>query len=622
VYVSGRSSINMFVADLERIEVVKGPQSALYGRNTFSGAINLITRKPGDTTDGYGEVTVGSKNRYEIKTAAGGPIVEGKVQARLSAVWHDWGGYYKNQAPGGDRLGDQRTWQAALSLRLLPADNLEILVRLSQALDRDEQPALRGFAPNCAPTVPSGGFKLYCGQAPSITGPFAVNDYAYGLRRETTRSSVTATLGLGFADLISTTGLQYEQSNFLRDDDYTPQPDYTRQQSTARRDFSQDLRLTSTGNDPVSWLAGVNLYRFTNDIRQRDINSFLGLPAAGARSISTTLAVAGYGSVTWKPVETVGLTGELRWSDERKTFVSEIRDRTGIPLDLEARWKSWTPKFAASWQVAAPATLYASVARGFKTGGFNDMTNLFDQERAYQPETNWTYEVGAKTRWLDGRLWVDGSLFWVDWSNQQVSASSAAAQSLNFYNTNAGSSVSKGFELAVRARPIQGLSVDLSYAFTDATFRRYSDPDLVTAQGFAPTGSVAGNMLPRYSRHQAAGSVEWQQPLSGSVGLLGDLLGPNVDWFVRGEATWQSRQYAEASNTTWVGDALLVNARLGLTGPRFELGLWTKNLFDNRTPPVVIRFNVRNQGAATRAFLVQAADGRTVGLTLRLPFGV
>jgi iron complex outermembrane receptor protein len=610
-YVGGRSSINGLLFDLERIEVVKGPQSALYGRNTFGGAINVLQKQPTDQLDGYVEGTVGTHSRYELKGAIGGPIVDGKLSARIAAVWHDFGGFYRNET--GGTLGDQTTRAVTLALRFTPSDALEILARSTYSLDRDQQPPLYPLQPNCSATVPSGPFKLYCGEVPARRGPFAVNNYPYGFLRETARQTLQATLSLGDVALRSLSSFAQDQSNFVRDDDYTPVLDFTRQQSTTRKDLQQDLRLQSADDGPLTWLAGANYYRFQNDIRQRDINNFLGLPPAGPRSITTTTAVATYGSATWRVRPDISLTGELRFSDERKSFVSEILDRTGRPLDLEARWTSWTPKFAATWDVTRDATLYASVARGFKTGGFNDMTNLFDSERAYQPETNWTYEVGAKTSWLDRRLQADLSLFWIDWSNQQVSASSAAGQSLNFYNTNAGATTSKGFELALRAKPTERWSIDVGYAFTDARFDTYSDPDLANAAGFAPTGSVADHLLPRYSRHQVAASTEYRAPIEG--------FGRDLDGYIRLEGTWQSKQYAEASNTAYVGDDTKLNARVGLVSGPLELSLWVKNLTDDVTPPVVIRFNTRQQGTATRAFLVEAADGRTYGATFRWHFG-
>jgi iron complex outermembrane recepter protein len=608
-YVGGRSSINGLLFDVERIEVVKGPQSALYGRNTFGGAINVIQKQPTDRLDGYVEGTVGTHARYEIKGAVGGPIIDGKLQARIAAVWHDFGGYFHNQNDG--TLGDQTTRAVTLALRFTPSDALEVLARSTYSLDRDQQPALTPLQTNCAPTVPSGPLKLYCGQVPSGRGTFAFNKDEYGLLRETARQTLQATLSLGGGlALRSLTSFAQDQSNFRRDDDYTPVLDFERQQSTTRKDLQQDLRLQSAEDGVVTWLAGGNYYRFQNDIRQRDINFFAGLPPAGPRSITTTTAVAAYGSATWHVRSDVALSAELRWSDERKSFVSEILDRTGRPLDLEARWTSWTPKFAATWDVSPNATLYASAAKGFKTGGFNDMTNLFDSQRAYQPETNWTYEIGTKTAWLDRRLQAELSLFWIDWSNQQVSASSAAGTSLNFFNTNAGATTSKGFELAVRARPDEHWSVDLGYAFTDARFDQFRDPDLVNTAGFAPTGDVAGKLLPRYSRHQVAATVEYRTQ------VLDD-----VDGYVRFEGSWQSRQYAEDSNTAFIGDDTKLNARVGLLRGPVELSFWVKNLTDDATPPVVIRFNTRQRNTATRVFLVEPADGRTFGATLRWRFG-
>lgn len=254
--------------------------------------------------------------------------------------------------------------------------------------------------------------------------------------------------------------------------------------------------------------------------------------------------------------------------------------------------------------------LYASVAKGAKSGGFNTMANLFDTERSFGPETNWTYEVGAKTAWFDGLLTANAALFWIDWRDQQVVAASAAGRSNNFYTNNAARSRSRGLELELAATPAAGLDLSLAYTLVDAEFRDYQDPDYRDIPAFGPTGDISGNALPRQSRHQVAATAQYD----GDLPWAGDL-----GWFTGGEWLWQSRQYTENSNLSWVPAAGRVDVWTGLESGSWRLTLRVENLFDDRTPPVAVRFSDPARGSA-RAWLVTPGDGRIWSLTGRVTF--
>lgn len=618
VYVFGRSSLNLLMGELERVEIIRGPQSALYGRNTFGGAINLVTRKPGRALEIDGEVTIGSKNRTDLRAGIGGPLTS-TLSARLYAVHRDWGGFYQNSVAGGPKIGREKSDQVQASLRFTPAENIEALLRVSYAEDDDTQPKSFLVDINCGPRIPDGAVREYCGIVPSqpvsVGGAanigFAANDGHRGFQRDAFRAALTLTARFDVATLTTISAYANEHPVFGFDGDYQPSFAYDSGQAISRHDVSHEVRLASPAQKPVKWLLGGSSYRLDNRTERRNIFYVQGRRTPeGPRTDESTDAYAIYGSLAVMLPQAFEASIDLRWSTERKSFRStNLRDRAGVPLDLAARWNAWTPRFAVSRKLGVETLVYASAARGFKTGGFNANENVFANERSYDPETNWTYELGAKYGEAT-RFGANVTLFWIDWSRQQVVASSAAGTANNFFNNNAGKSRSRGLELETRWQPRAELALGASYAFTDARFVDYQDPDLANVTGFAPRGDVSGKLLPRQSRHQLSANAIWEAPLAIIDGT----------WFARAEFTYRSKQYATSSELASTGDDAKVNLQFGATRGAWKATVFIDNVFDDRSPEVVIRWFDAVRGFR-RAMLVTPADGTTFGLTLRYSLG-
>ncbi|WP_404326856.1 TonB-dependent receptor [Aerophototrophica crusticola] len=609
VYVSGRSSINLFLDDVERIEVLKGPQNALFGRNTFGGAVNLVTRKPGDAVEGQVAGAIGNKGRKEFSASVGGPLVAGKLAARASFALDDYDGFYRNALAGGPEIGAEKSTAAALTLRATPTDRLEALLRVSYAEDRDGQPKGWWLQTNCqqrlnAAGVPAGAFTQYCGEIPEDVPTQAANAEHFGFRRDAWRTALTVNYDLGPATLTSISAANFETNEFNRDNDYSAALIARAGQLTDRHDWSQELRLVSNDDgEPLSWIAGASRYRFDNETERRDFDYVESRvrPGGGTRTAEVTDSWAVYGSLSYRLPLDLTATADLRWQRDEKRFAT-----TALPnVGLSDEWTMWTPRFALSWQATDDALLYASAAKGAKSGGFSTMANILPTERSFDPETNWTYEVGAKTQWLGGRVTANAALFWIDWTDQQVVAvSSGPFTNNNFYTANAAQSRSRGLELELAAAPVEGLDLRAAYTFVDAEFRDYRDTDYFNIPAFAPDGDISGLALPRQSRHQIVASGQYTAALAAGW-----------DGFLGGEWLWQSRQYTENSNLSWIPADGKVNAWVGLEqgGARFTLRV--RNLFDDRSAPVAIRFNepvvVAGRTEFRRAWLVTPADGRT-----------
>lgn len=611
VYISGRSSLDMLLTDLERIEVTRGPQGALYGRNTFAGAVNFVTRRPSDVFEADATATVGSRDRQDVRGSVGGRLADG-LSGRIGGVYRSWGGYYSNDNPAGPDIGDSETTAFNGSLLWEPTDTLELRARIMTSRDRDENPAQFLVPPNSE----NGGF--FTGTLPSR----APNGYnvgpSDGFERDTTRGFLMANWAVSDTLTLESISAYTDDDVFYSfDASLTPATFFIFEQDTSRRDFSQDLRLAWDAPDGARrWLLGASWYEFRNRLLDNVHAPGFGQPRPNLTSTTQTESWSLYGAYTMDVADAWQLSLELRYLNEAQRFISDNVDLLGDPLRLKDDWSSWLPRASMSYNLSDDVLLYASVAKGFKSGGFNDQQNVFPEERSYNPEQNWTYETGAKLTLADGRAVLNFGVFYVDWKDQQISSASQAGPSANTYVTNAAASTVKGIEVELLARLGNDWTIQAGYALADAEFDEFFDVALAPLPSFAPDGDVSGNQLPRQSKHQANMVATFEREFAPLAG---------ASWYLRSEMLYQSKQYSTSANLASTGDSTRVNLRLGLVSERWEASLWARNVFDDRTPPVGIRFidaaNSLGNGFFARAWNVSPADGRTFGATFTVRYG-
>ena len=615
VYISGRTALNSTLFGLERVEVARGPQSALYGRNAFAGAVNYVTKRPGSQFEGRVQATAGTQDLWEGKLELSGPISDA-LSIGGGLFYRDDGGFFENSVAGGPEIGSNETFAALGAINFEPSDTLTVYLKALYSDERDGAPPHFLVPANSQPDSRTGFPRYYTGELPESGAGFFTNPEHQGVERETLRLSANIDIRLGDRMLLqSLTGYNTNEGFYDFDADYTALFFNRTFEEFDKRDFSQDLRLSGeseSGN--LLWLLGGSYYDLNDDLVARNYLPGFGqtLPMPGALTERTTTSWAAYGALEFLPSDEWSVRGELRWQTEEATFDSEVLSEAGNPLSLSERWDTFLPRLTVSYFPGAADTMvYASVARGFKAGGYNSFANLFDAERSFDPETNWTYEVGAKTE-LASRLTLNGALFWMDWDDQQVIGLSDRAPSSNQFTTNAASSRSRGIELELAYRSPTGFSGNLGYAYIDATFRDFNDQDLA----FVPIGTnVSGNRIPRTSDHQFNATVQYE----------GDL-GPRSSWYARLDGSYLSSQFSVPANLARTGDITNVNGRIGVEFGNVEVAMWGKNLLDDRTPYVGVRW-FDATGTYTglppfqRAWLVTAREGRRGGISLTYRFG-
>ncbi len=538
VYLSG-SATNTETANLERIEVIKGPQAALYGRATFAGAINYVTRRPTEDFEGKVSLTLGEYGQKDASAYVSGPLVDDTLYFYAAATHTEISGFYDNPLDQRDDLGAEQTDAATVKLLWTPLDGLEVTGMLTYSKDKDGPIAIglqgRQFN-NCqlrsADRPRSNGY--YCGEVVPIEQLVVQQRTDLfpepGTRRDRTRAALTAKYEFaGGYELTSVSAYSYEDYKVQIDVSYAgydafagldaippsfvvplpPPPagaagDLTRQFRSSgafwrfneenRNDFSQELRLRSPGDRAFRWTVGAYFFKQSDDFT-RDDKAFPdgrivpnGAAAISDRDVENRALFAG---LEYDFNDQWTATAEFRHAEEDKEQVSYAFGTNATvrtpSAPLTGSWKSDKPRFTLRYKMSEDVSFFANYAQGNKPGGFNSATVLpllsaIGKGLIYEEEESTNIELGTKMRLLDGRAFLSLTLFDTELTNQQltqnISGTNAAGQILlNSYIDNVGKTDSRGVELEFTARLTERFDLSAGAAYVDAKIKEYFNVD-------------------------------------------------------------------------------------------------------------------------------------------------
>lgn len=625
VYLARAQGAVLDLLDLERAEILRGPQGTLFGKNTIGGAIHLITRKPDSTFDADLQLAAGSFDRVDAKLRVDGPLAE-KVYGSLALASTSSDGIGRSLATGEEYYDDNRD-SGRLALRFAPRDG----VTLDWTADytREREHAVDWtllFLDHSVPILDfynrvtgAAGFPTYSEQF--ITGdPLRTfsdeENFSHGDVWGTALSAGWTLGGLELRSITSYRELDYDVSFDL---DGAPIRYGFRPTTTTQEQFSGELQLLGlAAADRLAWVVGA-LY-FTEDSHETSqgqlfgglfealeaapgpvfappgLPDFLcdpgppppGLPCFGGAGNPVNLAFlidpdrrgvddlgtasyALFGEGTFSPGAKLSLTAGLRYTHETKDY--RLRSVPGPssfvpPLELfnEDTWEAVTPRFSLAYQAKPDVLLYASISNGFKSGGFNGLRGggTGSLLEPFDPERVWTYELGLKSDWLSRRLRLNGALFFNDYTDLQLTAAVTLDNQPATLIENAGKSEVKGFELELRAQPGKGWLLDLGIGYIDAEYTEL-DPSVV---GIPRDGTIPKTpewsvvFSPQYTFRRADG---------GAV-------------ILRADYSYKSRFFHDVGNTEEVAQEPydLVHARASYLLPsgRWEVALFGTNLTD------------------------------------------
>lgn len=625
VYIPSRNALDFMLADnVERVEVAKGPQYALYGRNSFAGAVNFITKAPSNEREGSVSVGVGNHARRDAKVVASGPFADGSsYHYRVGVARDDFGGFYRNEL-SGKKLDKTSGRGAFLTLDGAPTDRLNGQFNVIYDGMRRRDFAQR-FVPN------NGGFvrnfndlQQYFGDLPSLTKGFAVTPGHFD--RDSVLAALTVNYDMDWATLTSVSSYNHLKLDYDYDSDYSAAQIAMADTHGPQTSVSQDFRLVSPGNEHFDWLLGVYYYNLHDD--HVDGSRYVGLasPLGGLSSDNRerTRSAAVYGTATWHLTSQWDLGLQMRYTRETKsadavttTLPGAANPAGSIALFGASRtFTPFTPGLSLTYKPLPGTTFYASAVKAIKVGGFNTFTSngaIAPDERSYNSERSTNYELGAKFNLLDGRMLLDMDVYRINWRDQIVRTVGSMGALLN---TNAGQTTSKGVEANLQYDANRNWSFKLGGTYNDAKYDEYIFPILAVLGGNPDLSGVRLQYAPRYTANM---SVVNTQPLNNGW-----------TWTTRLDGHYRAEMAAIQTATATIPSAALFNLNTSFdTGP-LRVSLWVDNVFNNKDAPGAVftgdpattfQFATR-QRAGLQLFqaLVNAPNLRTYGIDVRYRF--
>ncbi|MGH8215826.1 MAG: TonB-dependent receptor [Rhodanobacteraceae bacterium] len=620
VYIPDRSAANFLLADnIARVEVARGPQYALYGQNTFGGAINFITKQPSDTFGGSVTLGMGNHGSNKEQLVLSGPVSDGSIfHYRVGVGRDEFGGFYRNELTG-EKLDRTTSTDAFLTLSGRFTDRLN--AQLNLIYDRKQRDNFaEQFVSNNSDFSPMfNDFQTFVGDVPSLTSGFGATPG--NIDRTSTLTSLNVNYDMDWATLTSVTSYNHLKVDQLYDSDYTSAPIQMAGTSGPQSSVSEDLRLVSPNNQHFEWLLGFYYYHLDNDHVDRTTWVGPAAPLGGLVSDNEehTGSKAVYGSATWHIAPKWDVELVARYTRETKSIdvmTASLPSGSMTPFDASRTFTPFTPGLYVTWKPTPDVRVYASAIKAIKVGGFNTFTTsgaIAADERSYSPERTVSYELGSKIDMLDGRMFLAMDVYRINWRDMIVRTIGSQGALLN---TNAGRSHSEGAEANLQYAPNRNWSFLLGAAYNHAVYDEYVFPILALV-GLDP--DLAGTRLQYAPRLTATASVINTTPL-----------GNGWTWTTRLDGRYRSDMAAVQYATATVPSVALFNLHTSFDKGAWTTTLWVNNLFNRKQAPGAVftsdpatTFEVASgQRAGLQLFqgLVNAPQLRTYGIDVRYRF--
>jgi iron complex outermembrane receptor protein len=540
------------ILDVERIEVLRGPQGTLYGKGTEVGAINIITRKPGNAFTGKISAQGGSMLSSEtdddmlgaLSFNISGPIQKDRLFFGFTGKFFQKDGFIIN-AGTGDDVNDKQYLVGRGTIEYKPTEKLDIAIVVSH-LDRNDGGMDLSLGEKGRQDYM--GYLAWLGIPDTIPVPQdrKINsDLDNQSDEETDFQSLK--VSYDFSDGLSltsvTTNWQYKREALL-DWDFTPLVLWHSDQAFDFSHKSQELRLNLL-TEHFKCLFGLYYGSLDNDVGYEVSSIFPGSAGLNKRNVSGDTYSA-FTNLTYYLIPNVNLVAGLRYEKEKQEFEDHITNFTA-----DDSWKSFTPKFAAEYKISPNVMTYIGVSSGRRPGGFNVRTR--DPEHVkYDEEILWSYETGLKGVFLDSRLTLSGALFYMDIQDMQVNTAISQNET---YLSNAGEATGKGGELELTFRLMDPLIVTAGVGYTNIEFDQFNDEQ----------GNYNGNKNPYTPEYTFNAGFKYRR--SNGFYLGADVVG-------------YGKMYIDKANT-YARDAYsIVNTKIGFEKGAFDFYVYGKNIFD------------------------------------------
>ena len=549
LYVDGvpyfqKSALDFDMNEIESIEVLRGPQGTLYGRNTMGGLINVFTKSP---LQYQGMVISASGGAYANLNATLGYY--GKLNDRfgyaVSGNYNHSNGYFLNHYTGKNADGyNSGSGRVRLDWKIQP----NLLVRLTQSVDYSNQ----------------GGYPYAPVDSTNKVGDVNYNEYSSYIRTMSS-TGLSLTYSAQQFSLNSMTSYQYLSDKQGIDQDFTPQSVYYVTQKQRQSTISEELNIKSVTSRRYQWLFGV--FAFNQQINNNVAMNYERLNYSTQKLYDMpTKGISVYHQSTFNNllIDRLSLILGVRYDYERASdnytaYKDSLETQQPLGGNFFSRlsFTQFTPKISLQYTLPSSQMLYASITRGYKTGGFNTSFER-DEDRSFKPEYSWNYEIGAKGRFWENRIRAELCFFFIDWRNQQIYQllPSGIGQMLK----NAGHSQSKGIELSLQGNLWKGFMLQANGGITRAIFLDYEQSAKV---------NYSGNYIPSVPAQTLGLAANYLIPLQSK---FTDCLLFNLQYTGTGKLYW-----AEDNKLTQPYYGLL-NGKISAIKGNATVSLWAKNI--------------------------------------------
>ena len=459
VYLGRTTGATFDLLDVERVEVLRGPQGTLFGRNTIGGAISVVSSAPPLESRAKATLSLASPAKQEGRFAFGGPLGAGRVVADAAVLVKHQDGWQRRLVDDR-RFGVERTHAARGVVDWQASERFDVRAEIDATRSRGTADPHFLAAANPA----RGGRPQFVVTDPELTwsGQWSNDDV------DVRGASLVATYELANAALKSITAYRTLDSATGIDFDGSPHDDLDQLVQTAQRQRSEELQLTGRARDErLDWLVGA--FWFDEAVDQAIPIVFYGTPIAQNNALDNHSAAL-YAHASYAFTKRLGVSGGFRSTHERKAHAFNHSIGSGgaqtplfPPTTLTDEWRSSTPKLGIEYRLDGGTMLYASIGDGFRSGGFNGRPFGTDEFLSYEPETLRTLELGAKSEWLDGRLRLNAAVFSSRYDDIQLTHTAIGLSGAPIVVTgNAGEAELQGFELEATWAPSERLLVTAS----------------------------------------------------------------------------------------------------------------------------------------------------------------
>lgn len=597
--------------DIERVEVLKGPQGTLWGRNVIGGAINYITARPDASDSNRLRIMLGDFGQQNVFGVFNRALSE-NIYGRIAVSSTKSDGFRTNLVDGGPLDEDERL-SARGALLFDFGDNGELLVSADNTTDNTSGGARFNIAPQ-------GSVD------PDHPPTSAYADRPGYVERDTGGARVEYNRNVGFADLTVLAGYRYVDFASSEDLDGA-----TVAQNAAiglavnalqvlmaeeAEAYSGELRLTSTDAGPLSWVAGIYALREEATRERESETAFLDTSENRFVGHNITEHAAIFGEATYEIIPGLRLIGGLRYTDENKAY--DVTRYIGNPATPTINFttvgnpgttheKKWTYRVGADYQVTDDAMLYGTISTGFKSGAFQEQPNVATARVATDPEEATNYEIGLKSEWFDRALRFNIAGFYMDYSNLQriaVINDLSGPPGSSVVITDTSDATIQGIEIDSAWWATDNLQFTLSYAWLDATYGTLIETLQINPDGSPLLNDSSGNRLTRTPEHKVVFGVSYETDTYDWGSLRASLNG-NYESEVFDDSSNNFLEYRHARTLIDASLEYRVNDGVSITG-------WVNNLTDEVTRS--------HSTASSGGHFVQYGPPRQIGITVDLAF--